>query len=208
MELYIIGSGGNCKIIIDLCELLNYKIKGIFDDKYNGTEITIYKNNKIIDNIDGIKNYSKINIVNSIGDNNARFNIYKKLENLELNWINLIHPHTYISNSAILGVGNIIFYGAFINSDAKIGNHNLINTYSVIEHDCIIGDFNHFAPKSTICGGVKFGNLNLMGVGASAIPLKTVGNNNKVGGMTVLINNFESDNTIVGIPGKIIKKNV
>src|SRR5579883_1887023 len=85
MEVYIIGSGGNCKIIIDLCELLNYQIMGIFDDKFNGTEINIYKNNKIIGKIDSLKNYSNVNIINSIGDNDARFNIYKRLEDTKLN---------------------------------------------------------------------------------------------------------------------------
>ena len=44
MEVYIIGSGGNAKVVIDICELNNYKILGLFDDKYHGLDIFTYKN--------------------------------------------------------------------------------------------------------------------------------------------------------------------
>ena len=32
MEVYIIGCGGNSKVVTDICELNNYIIKGFFDD--------------------------------------------------------------------------------------------------------------------------------------------------------------------------------
>ncbi len=89
--------------------------------------------------------YDGINIVNSIGDINTKLRINSDLESFNLKWINCIHPAAYIAPTAKLGQGNIICYGAVINSDAKIGDFNLINTYAVVEHDCLIGDYNHIA---------------------------------------------------------------
>ena len=203
MEVYIIGCGGNCKIVVDICELNKYQIMGIFDDKYEGKTIVGYKQYKIIGKVSDIVKYNKINIVNSIGNNNIRKKIYDSLSDYKLNWINCVHPNAYIVNNVKIGIGNIICYGAFINSDAIIGNFNLINTYAIIEHDCVVGNFNHLAPRSTLCGGITIGDINLLGTSTTIIPCKKIGDNNTIGAQTVIINNFDNDNLIVGIPGKI-----
>lgn len=207
MDVYIIGSGGNSKVIVDICELNGYNINGFFDDKYNGNNQLIYHKYQIIGKIDDIIEYQDINVINSIGDCVIRNKIFQKLKGLNFKWINCIHPKSCISPTAKIGIGNIICYGSFINSDTIIGDFNLINTYAVIEHDCTIGNFNHIAPKSTMCGGIIIGDINLMGAGTTIIPCKTVGSNNIVGAMTVIINNIGDKCTIVGIPGKIIKYN-
>ncbi|AYV85815.1 MAG: acetyltransferase [Satyrvirus sp.] len=206
IDVYIIGAGGNSKVVTDICELNKYKIVGIFDDKYTGTEEEIYKKYKLIGKIGDICKYKSINIINSIGDTKIRYSIYQKLVDLNLNWINCIHPNSHLVSNVSMGIGNIICYGSFINSDTMIGNFNLINTYAVIEHDCIIGNFNHIAPRTTLCGGINIGNLNLLGASTTIIPCKKIGNENIIGAMSVIISNFGDGCTIVGIPGKI--KNV
>ena len=203
MDVYIIGCGGNSKVVIDICELNGYNVIGIFDDKYNGNQQEIYKRCKLIGTLNDINKYQEINIINSIGDNSTRYKIYKRLESTDLNWINCIHPQTYLSSTVKLGKGNILCYGCFINCDAVIGDFNLINTYSVIEHDCSIGNFNHIAPRATMCGGISIGDLNLLGVSSSIIPGKKIGNKNIIGAMSAIINNYENDQTIVGVPGKV-----
>ncbi|XWV24946.1 acetyltransferase [Tupanvirus deep ocean] len=205
MDVYVIGCGGNAKVVVDICKLNNYNIVGFFDDKFNRSNEMVYHKYKIIGKISDIVQYQNINIINSIGDCNIRYKIYNTLKDLHLNWINCIHPSAYISSSAKIGYGNIICYGVIINSDTILGNFNLINTYAIIEHDCKIGHFNHFAPKSTLCGGITVGDTNLFGAGSTTIPCKTVGNSNIIGAMSAIIDNIKDNCTVVGIPGKIIK---
>ena len=202
MEIYIVGCGGNGKIVVDICELNKYHIMGIFDDKYDGNIIYTYKNYQVIGKISDIPKYGKINIINSIGDNHIRKKICESIPSCELNWINCVHPNSYVVDNAKIGIGNIICYGAFINSDASVGNFNLINTNAIIEHDCIIGDFNHLAPRSTLCGGITIGNINLLGAATTIIPCKKIGDKNIIGAQTLIINNFNDSNLIVGVPGK------
>ena len=136
MDLYIIGCGGNSKVVIDICKLNGSNIIGCFDDKYEGHKHEIYREIQVIGKIEDIWNYSSVNIVNSIGDNLARKKIFDRLKSHpSLNWINCQHPQSYISPTVQLGKGNIICYGAMINAAAQIGDFNLINTYSIIEHD-------------------------------------------------------------------------
>lgn len=201
MEVYIIGAGGNCKIVIDICRANKYHIKGIFDDYKTDSP---YKNIPIIGTTQLLAEMSHINVINSIGDIANKCKINSNLP--KLNWINCIHPDTYIADSVSLGIGNIICYGSVINSDTVIGNHNLINTKAIIEHDCVIGNYNHFAPNSTICGGVVINDNNLIGTGASIIPNITVGSSNIIGAMAAIINNQSDRQTVVGVPGKVIKQ--
>lgn len=205
MHVYIIGCGGNAKVVVDICVSNDYNIAGFFDDNYRIGDV-VYHQYKVIGTIDAIASYGKINIINSIGDCKTRFKITAKLSNCNLNWINCIHPRSYIAPTATIGYGNIICYGAFINSDTILGNFNLVNTYSIIEHDCCTGNYNHFAPKTTLCGNITVGNTNMVGVGSSIIPGKKIGNLNTIGAGSVVITNVTDDNTIVGIPGKVIKK--
>lgn len=202
MEVYIIGAGGNCKIIIDICRANKYHIKGIFDDYKTDSP---YENIPILGTTQLLAEMSNVNVVNSIGDITTKRQINACLSP-NLNWINCIHPNAYVSNSVRLGVGNIICYGAVVNSDAVIGDHNLINTRAIIEHDCIVGNYNHFAPNSTICGGVVINDNNLIGTGASIIPNITVGSSNIIGAMAAIINNQSDRQTVVGVPGKVIKQ--
>lgn len=206
MELYIIGCGGNSKVVIDMCKLNGYNIIGCFDDKYKGHKHEFYQDIHVIGKIKDILNYSSANIVNSIGDIHTRKRIFDLLEShTGLNWINCRHPQSYISPTVKLGRGNIICYGSMINAATLIGDFNLINTYSIIEHDCSIGDFNHFAPKVALCGGITVGNFNLFGVGSSIIPNKKIGNKNVIAAMSVIINDYDSNHLITGIPGKLRK---
>jgi acetyltransferase EpsM len=206
MQVYIIGCGGNAKVITDICELNKYEIMGFFDDKYNNEKKIIYRGHKIIGKISDICNYGGINIINSIGDCKIRKKIVTLLENNKLNWINCVHPNSYITSTVDIGIGNVICYGAVINSDTKIGNFNLINTNAIIEHDCYIGDFNHIAPKSTVCGGITIGDTNLLGAGTTIIPGIKIGNNNIIGAMSAIIRNIDNNSVVIGIPGKIIKQ--
>jgi len=206
MQVYIIGCGGNAKVVADICEANQYQIMGFFDDKYDGTKITVYHKYQLLGKILDIDQYPGICVVNSVGDCRVRHRISKKLAFLDLQWINCIHPAAQISPTAKLGKGNIICYGAMINADAVLGDFNLINTMAVVEHDCQVGHFNHLAPKSVMCGGVSLGNENLLGVGSTVIPGKKIGHNNIIGAMTVIIHDISDDKTVVGIPGKILVK--
>jgi acetyltransferase EpsM len=205
-QIYLIGAGGNGKIVADICEKCHYQILGIFDDKFSGNPITFYHNYQIIGKINDVINYQGINIINAIGDQTIRYHVYQMLINVDINWINCICPNSYISPTVKIGKGNIICQSSIINSDVSIGDFNLINTSVIIEHDNYIGNFNNISPRTTLCGGVRVGDLNMMGASTTIIPNKSIGNGNIIGAATVVIKDVDEYNLVIGAPGRIHRK--
>ena len=209
MKVYIFGAGGNSKIVSDICYLRGFTILGYYDDVVTGEcyryKMVIGNREKMFQDIKYNHHNRKFNLIISLGDFRIKQNLINELlfsfYESEINFINCIHPSAYISPTAKIGKGNIICYGAVINSDVIIGDHNLINTYAIIEHDCSVNNYNHFAPKSLLCGSVKIGNTNLIGAGSSIIPSIEIGDNNIIGAGSTIIRNISNDQTVVGVPG-------
>lgn len=138
-----------------------------------------------------------------IGDNRIRQKLADQLPN---RFINVVHPSAIVSESVEIGDGTVIFHGCVIQIDTNIGKHAIINTSASIDHDCVIEDFVHIAPNVTLCGGVKVGEGTLIGAGATVIPLVKIGKWCNIGAGAVIIKDVPDYSTVVGNPGKIIKK--
>ena len=65
----------------------------------------------------------------AIGDNSIRSKFYNKYK-LHYNFINLIHPSSYVAKNIILGKANFIAPKVIINSLSKIGSNCIINKFS------------------------------------------------------------------------------
>jgi acetyltransferase EpsM len=164
--IYIIGDGGHSKIIKDI---LGNKEYSVFDDKIEGK--TINDLFKILR-----EDKSRIHkIIIAIGNNKARFNIYKKLYNQDffeyLFFINVISKHAIISpNIRYMGKGNVICAGAVIESDCLIGDFNIINTNSSINHESRLKNFIHLSPHSSLCGNCFIDSGVMIPTGYNIIP--------------------------------------
>jgi len=203
-KIIIIGGGGHSRVIIDtLYELSkkdNIKIIGFYDDNINCEE---YRNIKRLGKIEEIKkSEDKIYYICGIGNLKIRKKIIDKLNNI--NWINVIHPSSIISDTVKLGRGIFINAGAIINAKANIESHCIINTNSVIEHDVYIGVNCHIAPSVTICGHVTIKKHTFIGVGSKVINKNkngfiTIGNNNFLNAGSLILHSTEDNMKIKGI---------
>ena len=205
-KLFIFGTGGHCKQVIDIFNKNNTPITGFFDDFKEKGE-TFYHKYTITDKINNAKNYITQSDVLfcAIGDNNIRKHVYTQFREFE--FINCISPLSNISPTVIMGNGNYVGHFCNIMPDTIIGSQNILNDNSCICHDCTVGDFNLVAP--TVCCGarIKIGNNNLFGIGSKIISkIIVIGNNNIIGAGAVIINDIGDNNMIVGIPGKIKNK--
>jgi len=133
----------------------------------------------------------------------ARENLWKKeLAKLELDFPNIIHPSSVVSNSAHLGVGNFIGAGVVIASNAHIGDLNFLNRVSSVGHDTTLANFNVLSPGSTTCGCCSIGNRNYLGAACTVRDNINITNDVTVGAGALVVKDIQSSGTYVGVPAK------
>ena len=199
-KITLYGASGHAKVIIDILKSASIEIESVIDDN---------PKNKTILGIEIIKttnfDFSKIkNTIISIGNNNVR----KKLSSqLNVNFVNAIHPTALISKFATIGKGTVIMAGVIVNPEAQIGSHCIVNTGAIIEHDCIISNYAHISPGVLLAGSVTVGQGAHIGIGATVIQGIKIGTWSTVGAGATIIRDVPDYAVVVGNPGKIIKYN-
>ena len=93
-----------------------------------------------------------------------------------------------------------------LTTKVTLGIHVHINTAASINQSSSIGDFCTVSPGARICGDVNVGTQTSIGAGSVIINFKNVGSNCTLGAGTVVIENVSDCATVVGVPGREIKK--
>jgi len=198
--MILIGAGGHAKVICSIIEALGQKVDIIFDDneavlKLNEYDVSgPYQSSFFLD----------MKVIIAIGNNKIRKLMTGRIKH---SFGKLIHPSAIIDKNVQLGDGTVIFHGAIIQRDSIIGSHGIINTRSAIDHDCKIGDYVHISPGALLCGCVSIGDGTQIGAGSTVIPGITIGKWCVIGAGAVIINDIPDYSIVVGVPGRIIKKN-
>lgn len=205
-KLIILGSGGHSKVVIEIIKQnLQYEIVGLIDKNVGDKTLDI----PIIGNdndLVGIYERGVKNAFVAIGNNTVRRNLSILLKKIGFNLINVISKNAIVSGSAKLGNGILLMPASIINSSSQIDDGCIINTNSSIDHDCIIGKYTHIAPGCAIAGNVRIGNNCFLGVGSKVINGIEIQDETIIGAGSTIIENMEGYSTIVGTPGKIIKR--
>lgn len=208
-KVVLLGAGGHCRVIIDIVKnYKNIKIIGCTAvEKVKNFPVPVLGSDEVLPQIlaAGKAEYAFV-AVGGTGDNTLRKNLYNRILEIGFKSLNIIHPQSIISETASLGMGNVIMAGSIINANVKIGNNNIINTGSIIEHDVKIGSHVHISPGAILAGGVRVGDLSHIGLGAKVVERITIGRNCLLGAGTVIIEDIPDNSVVVGIPGKIIRK--
>lgn len=134
IKLVILGGGTSCIETIDLINQINkfnknkIKIIGILDDDKKIQKKKI-NGQLVLGKINTYKHYMNCNFFLNIFSYKNRFvrqKLIVSLGKIRKKFINLIHPHSLISEKAILGFGNIIYNNCNIFGKSKIGNFNIL----------------------------------------------------------------------------------
>lgn len=194
IDMYIYGASGHGKVVLDAARNAGVSVTGFVDD--NPT-LTVFQGLPVLKKLPAMSSF-----VIAIGDNAIRKNIH--LAHHDFSPLNIYHPSTIISASAVMGIGTFAAANTVINANAIIGNSCIINTGAVVEHDCVVGNYVHISPNATICGNVHIGNGTHVGAGAIVIPGVNIGKWVTIGAGAVVIKDIPDNVTVVGNPARII----
>lgn len=200
--IVIFGAGGHTRSLLNIIELNDYKVIGIYDESFDFEKAEYINDYKILGKAKDIP--IDCQIVISKGDNLERARLFSYFRP-QLLKENLIHPTARIEKRAVVKESNQIFAFAYINSNAYIGENNIFNTNSIIEHEVIIGSHNHIAVGAVLCGRVAIGNFCFIGAGTVIIDKVSIADNVIIGANSVVTKDIVEAGTYVGAPARRIK---
>lgn len=194
-KMYLFGASGHGKVVAEIAEKLELKIKAFVDQDRSKKELSGYE---VIHEVlePGV-------MFIAIGNNRIRKKIAEQYA--AASYPMLIHPKTAISERVVFREGTVVMAGVSVNPDVKIGRHCIINTNASIDHDCVLEDFVHISPNAALAGDVKVGEGTHVGIGACIIQGITIGKWCTIGAGTVVIRNVPDGTTVVGNPGRITR---
>ncbi len=120
----------------------------------------------------------------------------------------IVHPTARVSSKSSLGEGTIVSAGVIIAACTNLGRHVIVNRGALIGHHTKIGDYVTVQPGANIAGLCTIGEAAYIGMGAIVLDRISVGAHSIVGAGAVVTKDVPDNVQVVGIPAKIVKKNI
>lgn len=203
MLIAFIGYG---EMGVQIHELLQQKYATItpvyFDDE-------LYKAK--IKNAHPFKDYSKDNFkkksfIICLGYKHAvlKTKIFKQLVKLDRKILSCVHASCFVSKTASIGAGTILYPMSNIDKEVKIGNAVIVNNSVVISHNSTIGDSCYLSPAVVLSGNVTIGENTFLGTGTLVANSINIGKNVFVGIGTVVTKDIPDNSYVIGNPMKFV----
>lgn len=208
-NIVIIGAGGvgrETSLIIQKINELEptWNLIGFIDDNVNnwGRVVNGYS---VIGGIDSLEVLpSDTYIIIAIANYEIKRKIVNRI-NDKFKFATIIHPRVWIHDYINVGEGTIIYEGAILTTNIKIGNHVIISPKCGIGHDSIIKDYVSLLWNVNVSGNDVIEEGVMMGSGSTVIQGKRIEKGSTVGAGAVVIDDIDSYSTVVGVPAKVIK---
>lgn len=199
-RLAILGASGHGQVIADLASLCSeWSEIHFFDDSPNVSNCMHWQ---VRGNTQGLLDalFLYSGVVVGIGDNNIRQIKQDLLLERHAPLVTLIHPQSYVSSYASLGMGSVVFAQAVLNFGSSVGMGGIVNTGATIDHGSRLGDYVHISPGAHLGGDVEIGDRTWVGIGSSVRNGIAIGHDAIVGAGATVIRNVPDDQTVVGTP--------
>ncbi len=199
----IIGAGGHAKVVASTLMAQGHNVTGFYDDnsqKWGEAILGI----PIIGPVSELTSVNCDRAIIGVGDNKVR----KELaERMDLDWITVIHPFSWVHPDVLIGVGTIICAGSIVQPGAKIGDHVILNTRASVDHDCVVGDYVHISVAH-LAGAASTDEGAFLALGSTVLPGLNVGAWAHLGAGSVATKNIPAGSIAVGSPARVIKSAV
>ncbi len=167
-KLLIVGAGGHGRCIAEIALLTGTFSKVAFlDDTWQEGK---FENPNIIGRIEhlALHQHSFSHVIIGIGNNSIREKLHTQMVAQGMKIATLLHPSAFISTTAQIGVGSVVFAGVVIGPDTRVGDSAIINCNSTVDHDGFIDDFAHLGVGVQLAGSSHIGRGAFLQAGSCA----------------------------------------
>jgi acetyltransferase EpsM len=171
-KVIIYGGGGLSKMIIETVRVMGtYQIAGVIDDNIEPGEMVI--GSPVLGGAEVLPDLYKqgirlaVNSVGGIGDYKIRLDIFNQLANAGFVCPVIIHPTAHVDPSSRLEAGVLVLAQSYISGSAIVGMGTLINNSVVVSHDCLLGVCTNLSPGAMVAGDAIIGDFSQIGMNAT-----------------------------------------
>lgn len=126
--------------------------------------------------------------------------IFAELRSTGKKLYNLIHSSAYISKTAKLGSGIVIYPLCNVDEEVILEDGVLLNNSSVVSHNSIVGKSSYFGAAVVISGVVEIGECTFIGSGTVTANNISIGSECVIGAGSVITKNVPDNVKGVGNP--------
>jgi len=203
--LILVGGGGHCKSVIELCRQLRRPVRGILDlPSHKGQMISGVE---VIGTDDELPLYTNscdfVVTVGYVRTPSLRLALAQRILSHGGALATLISPAAHVSSDVRIGAGTVVLSGACVNAGAVIGDNVIVNTLSAVEHDAHVGDYCHISTGAMINGECRIGQRTFIGSNATVINGVVVGDDVVVGAGSTVCDNLTVPGVYFGSPAVI-----
>lgn len=116
--------------------------------------------------------------------------------------ISLIDPSAFVSRTAQIGRGCVLYPNSFIGLNASLGNSVFCLSGCIINHDCVLEDRVVLASSVTLAGSVHVEPGCYLGQSCTVRQHLRIGRGSLIGMGAVVIRDVPPDSVIIGNPGR------
>lgn len=202
-DLIIVGSGGHARSVASVARSAGFNVVGLLDERNSNKKVDGYT---VIKKFVFVEGSSCPNFALGIGDNYARFEVYRKLtsDNAAIKFPKIVHPSSVIAAGASIGDGVVLMPNTNVGSSTVVSEGGLLNNNASIDHDCQMSPFSSLAPGCVTGGGVRIGSFSALLIGACVSNNITIGDNTVVGGCSFVNRDLPDSVLSYGVPCKVI----
>ncbi len=196
--LYVLGAGGHGAVVVDLARACGEVVTGVLDDRVGaGADVL---GAPVVGTTDDLPVGARC--VLAVGEGSARRGLDAQLAGRAV-FATLVHPHAWLSPSAIVGEGAVVMAGAVVHARAVLGRHAVVNTGASVDHDARLGAFAQVAPGARLGGGACVDDGGFVGMQAVLLPRTRVGAWTMVGAGAVVTRDLPAHVVAVGVPARV-----
>ena len=119
-----------------------------------------------------------------------------------------VHPSVYLSSSASVGAGTLVYPMCNVDKECVIGRGVVLNNSVVVSHNTAIGDCCYLAPGVVLSGFVTVGDRTFIGSGSVVSDRVSIGENVTVGIGTVVTRDVRSSTSVIGNPMRLLQRDL
>jgi sugar O-acyltransferase (sialic acid O-acetyltransferase NeuD family) len=208
--LVLFGAGGHAIEVAQIVRDINavasrWNLLGsLVDTDYLGGADSRDPSLPVLGDASWVDGHADVQVLVAIGEPKVRQRIVHELlaRRPGLRFATLIHPRAWIAAGSEPGEGSVVFAGALVNVDTRIGTHAIVNLGSTVSHGCRIGDFVSLGPGACLPGRVHVGDLADLGAGCIVRPRARIGAGVVLGAGAVAVEDMPDGCVAVGVPAR------